>query len=215
MAPGEPVTTRFKDVRVHETAIIEDGVCIGPHTSVWDNVHVRKNAVIGSHCIVGEKSYIAIGVKIGSYVKINAFVYLPAGLTVEDKVMISAGSIFVNDKYPRACDLPVRQAGDAIRLKDSGPNEETLETLVREGATIGAGCTVLAVTIGRYALVGAGSVVTKSVPDHALVVGNPARRIGWVCVCGRRLSGRGKALRCTACRRSYGLRKGQVVDAAR
>ncbi len=203
MAQGASVNQRFKDVRVHETAIVEDGVRIGPHSSVWDNVHIRKNAVIGSHCIVGEKSYIAYDVKIGDYVKINAFVYIPTGVTVEDRVMISAGCIFVNDKYPRAF------SGGG--LKDSGPNEETLNTLVREGATIGAACTVLGdLTVGRYALVGAGSVVTRSVPDHALVFGNPARQVGWVCVCGRRLDLKKGSASCE-CGRKAGL-KGKTLS---
>ena len=185
---------RFPGVRVHETAMIEDGVRIGAGSSVWDNVHIRKNASLGRHCVVGEKTYIAYDVRIGDYVKLNAFVYIPAGVTIEDKVMISAGSIFVNDKYPRAFDQ--RSKG----LKSSSPNEETLETFVREGATIGAGATILGgLEIGRFALVGAGSVVTKSVASHALVVGNPARQIGWVCVCGHKLLLKKNAAQCIRC----------------
>lgn len=203
MAQGEPVS--LKDVRIHPTAIVEDGVRIGPHSSVWDNVHIRKNAVLGKHCIVGEKSYVAYDVKIGDYVKINAFVYIPTGVTVEDKVMISAGCIFVNDKYPRAF--------DASGLKDSGPNDETLETVVKEGATVGAGCTVLGgLTIGRFALVGAGSVVAKPVSDYALVVGNPARQTGWVCECGKKLALKKNAASC-ACGRKYRL-KGRALSPA-
>jgi acetyltransferase-like isoleucine patch superfamily enzyme len=172
---------RFPGVRIHATATIEDGVRIGPGSSVWDNVHIRRNTVIGRSCIVGEKTYIAYDVRIGDFVKINAFVYIPTGVTVEDKVMISAGCIFINDKTPRAFDYRKNEP------LSSAPNEETLETRVKEGATVGAAATVLGgLEIGRFALVGAGSVVTRSVPDHALVVGNPARQIGWVCVCGRR-----------------------------
>ena len=165
---------------IHPTAIIEKGVRIGLYSSVWDNAHIRKNAVLGHHVIVGEKSYIAYDVKVGNFVKINAFVYIPTGITIEDKVMISAGCIFVNDKYPRSFDFKTRT------IASSSPNEETLKTLVCEGATIGAAATILGgLRIGRFALVGAGSVVTKSVPDHAIVVGNPARQIGRVCACGR------------------------------
>ena len=187
-------------VRVHPTAVIEEGVQIGPDSSVWDNVHIRKNAKIGHHCIIGEKTYVAYDVRIGNFVKLNAFVYIPTGVTIEDKVMISAGCIFVNDKYPRAFDF----RGGA--LLSSAPNEETLETFVREGATVGAGATILGgLEIGRFALVGAGSVVTKSVPPHALVVGNPAKQIGWVCVCGPRLTfSKGKAV-CAHCRNHYSL----------
>ena len=177
---------------------------IGPHSSVWDNVHIRRNAVLGHHCIVGEKSTIAYGVRIGNHVKINAFVYLPAGVTVEDKVMIAAGCVFVNDKYPRAFDYRKNEP------VSSDPNEETLETLVREGATVGAAVTCLGgLTIGRFALVGAGSVVTRSVPDHALVVGSPLRQIGWVCVCGRPLNFSKNAAKCR-CGEAFTKRKNGV-----
>lgn len=195
-----PAQTAPASVRIHPTANIEDGVQIGAGSSVWDNVHIRRGAHIGSNCIVGEKSYIAYDVRIGDGVKINSFVYIPAGVTIEDRVMISAGTIFVNDRYPRAFDA---RTG---RLASSDPNEETLETWVREGATVGAGCTVLAdLEIGPYALVGAGAVVVKSVPAHGLVVGNPARRIGWVCVCGKRLNVKGSKGSCQACKRTYSV----------
>ena len=206
MAQGTRVRSRFKDVRIHPTAIIEPGVSIGPHSSVWNNVHIRRNAFLGHHCVVGEKSCIAYDVRIGNFVKINAFVYIPARVTVEDKVMLSAGCIFVNDKYPRAFE----ESGGG--LKSSDPDETTLSTLVKEGATLGAGVTVLAdLEIGRYALIGAGSVVTKSVSDHALVVGNPARQIGWVCLCGPRLVFKGKKAACNSCRRTYRLLDKQCV----
>ncbi len=190
----------FPGVKIHPTALIEKGVAIGPESSVWDNAHIRKNARIGHHCIIGEKTYIAYDVHIGNFVKLNAFVYLPTGVTIEDKVMISAGCVFVNDKYPRAFDFASK--GPA----SSAPNEETLETTVREGATLGAGSIVLGgLEIGRFALVGAGSVVTKSVPAYALVVGNPAHQIGWVCVCGPRLKVSGSRGRCERCQRRYAL----------
>lgn len=206
MAKSPPVKDRFKDVRVHPTALIEEGVRIGEGSAVWDNAHIRKNAVLGRHCIVGEKSYIAYDVRIGDHVKINAFVYIPAGVTVEDKVMISAGCIFVNDKYPRAYDY---RSG---ALASSNPNEETLETIVREGATIGAGATILAdLEIGKYALVGAGSVVTKSVPDHAIVVGNPARVIGWICRCGYRPKSVKNATVCIRCGMKFKIKNRKIV----
>ncbi len=165
--------------RIHPTALVEPGVEIGPGSSVWDNVHIRGPAWIGSDCIVGEKTYIAYGVRIGSCVKINAQVYVCTGLTIEDRVMISAGVIFTNDRYPRAF------AVDGDGLASSAPNEDTLETIVREGATIGAGAIIgPGLEIGAYAMVGMGAVVTKSVPPHALVYGNPARVHAFVCVCG-------------------------------
>lgn len=193
-------------VRIHPTAIIEDGVAIGEHSSVWDNVHVRKNTSIGHHCVIGEKSYIAYDVRIGNYVKINAYVYIPTGVVIEDKVMLSAGTIFTNDMFPRAFDYEKNE------LASSDPNEETLETLVREGATLGAGVTVLAgLEIGRFALIGAGCVVTKSVPDHALMVGNPAKQLGWVCVCGKRLDAGKNKVKCSFCGRSYRMVGGRMA----
>ena len=168
-----------KGVRIHPTAMIEDGVRIGAHSSVWDNVHIRHGAVIGEQCIVGEKSYIAYDVVIGNRVKINAFVYICAAVTIEDGVMISAGTIFTNDRFPRAT------TPDLKRLRDSAPDEHTLPTLVKAGATIGAGSIIgNDLSIGRFAMVGMGTVVTKSVPDYYLVIGQPARPAGVVCKCG-------------------------------
>lgn len=166
--------------KIHSTAIIEENVKIGEGTSVWDNVHIRHGASIGENCIVGEKTYIAYDVRIGNLVKINAMVYICAAVTIEDGVMISAGTIFTNDRFPRAT-MP-----DLKTLRPSEPDEHTLPTLVREGATIGAGCTIgNDLEIGRWAMVGMGSLVTKSVPDFHLVIGSPARSIGAVCKCGQ------------------------------
>ena len=167
---------------IHPTAIIEDDVQIGDGSSIWDNVHIRHGTTIGDECIVGEKSYIAYDVEIGSRVKINAMVYICAAVTIEDGVMISAGTIFTNDRFPRAATTDLKQ------LRTSDPDEHTLPTLVREGATIGAGCTIgNDLTIGRFAMVGMGSLVTKSVDDFHLVLGHPARPLGCVCRCGELL----------------------------
>lgn len=184
-------------VRIHPTALIEPGVHLGPGTSVWDNVHIRHGASLGHDCIVGEKTYIAYDVRIGNCVKINAAVYICALVEIEDFVMISAGTIFTNDKYPRAFNP------DLAGLASSDPNDETLATTVGCGATIGANATIgPGLRIGRFAMVGMGSVVTASVPDHALVLGNPARLHGWVCTCGPLL-----------CRKD-GLRSGSTVACA-
>ena len=193
--PPSPATPR-----IHPTALIEPRVEIGPGTSVWDNVHIRGPAWIGSDSIIGEKTYIAYGVRIGTCVKINAQVYVCTGVTIEDRVMIAAGVIFTNDRYPRAF------AVDGDGLASSEPNEDTLATFVREGATIGAGAVIgPGLTIGAYAMVGMGSVVTADVPPHALVFGNPARVRGYVCMCGHPLgtadAETAKTARCTRCGR--------------
>jgi UDP-2-acetamido-3-amino-2,3-dideoxy-glucuronate N-acetyltransferase len=202
-------------VRIHPTAIVEDGVRLGSRTSVWDNVHIRHGASIGEQCIVGEKSYIAYDVVIGNRVKINAFVYVCAAVTIEDGVMISAGTIFTNDRFPRAT------TPDLKSLRDSAPDEHTLPTLVKGGATIGAGCVIgNDLSIGRFAMVGMGTVVTKSVPDFYLVIGQPARPMGVVCKCGplmHRFSDdpvtTNADVSCPECSRQYTIRNGVVTAA--
>ena len=194
-----------KNLKIHPTAIVEDNAVLGENTSVWDNVHIRKDAAIGDNCIVGEKTYIAYGVQIGNGVKINSFVYICTGVTIEDQVMISAGTVFTNDVLPRAFDT------DGKSIKTSAPTEETLETLVCQGATIGANCTVgPGIQIGEYAMIGMGSVVTKNVAPYHLVFGNPARFHGLVCICGSILYNFDQdppkdkiKLICTRCNRKY------------
>lgn len=200
-------------IRLHPTALIEEGVKIGPGTCIWDNVHIRQGTQLGEECIVGEKTYIAYQVRIGNRVKINAFVYICALVTIEDGVMVSAGTIFTNDRFPRAT------TPDLQRLRPSDPDEHTLPTLVREGATIGAGCRIgPGLVIGRFAMVGMGAVVTRSVPDFHLVVGHPAVSVGWVCCCGQVLGRMEKgaappsaSLTCPACQWRY-LVQGDAVN---
>lgn len=207
----------IKMPRIHPTAIIEENVQIGEGSSVWDNVHIRHGAQIGEECIVGEKSYIAYDVKIGDRVKINAMVYICAAVTIEDGVMISASTTFTNDRFPRAT------TPDLKTLRDSAPDEHTLPTLVREGATIGAGCTIgNDLEIGRWAMIGMGSLVTKSVPDFHLSIGAPARSIGAVCKCGQLFHKFGpkeeetgkQIIKCAACDLSYEIENQKVKEAA-
>lgn len=201
-------------VRIHPTAIIEDDVSLGEGTAVWDSVHIRHGSSIGEQCIIGEKSYIAYDVRIGNRVKINAFVYICNAVTVEDGVMISAGTIFTNDRFPRAT------TSDLKALRPSEPDEHTLPTLVREGATIGAGCTIgNDLSIGRFAMIGMGALVTRSVPDFHLAVGHPAKSVGAVCRCGQMLcrfqeetDGESLEVACAACDLRYAIHNRVVTE---
>jgi UDP-2-acetamido-3-amino-2,3-dideoxy-glucuronate N-acetyltransferase len=201
-------------VYIHPTAIIEGGVKIGAGTSIWDNVHIRQSTVIGEQCIVGEKTYIAYGVHIGDRVKINAFVYICTSVTIEDGVMISAGTVFTNDRFPRAT------SPDLKRLRPSDPDHHTLSTLVRQGATIGAGSIIgCDLVVGRFAMVGMGSVITKPVPDFHLALGHPALSVGCVCRCGQLLLRFPKhepadfdKVTCCACGLQYAVKSGCVTE---
>ncbi len=210
--PGRP-SEIDPSARVHPTALIEDGVVIGPRSAVWDHVHVRHDAVIGHDTSIGEKTYIAYGVSIGSWVKVNAMVYVCALVTVEDGVMISAGAIFTNDLFPRAMDRTL--AG----LETSAVTDETLAASVGRGATVGAGAVIgPGLSLGRYCMVGMGAVVTRDVPPHGLALGNPARLAGFVCACGPRLVSAGafdvagpeERWTCRRCGRTYG-RDGSAI----
>lgn len=201
-------------VRIHPTAIVEAGVELGDGTSVWDNAHIRGPSRIGRDCIIGGKSYIAYGVTIGDRVKINSNVYIPTGLTIETGVMIAAGTIFTNDRYPRAT------TPDLKGLLSSDPDEHTLPTVVRAGATIGAGCRIgPGLEIGAFAMIGMGSVVTASIPPFTLAFGSPARANGLVCRCGEPVF-RGTPVEapdsgivCTCCGRAYHIRDGVLFEA--
>lgn len=165
---------------LHPDAEIDDGVSIGPRTTVWAHAHLRAGAVVGSDCVIGERSYIAGGVVIGNLCKINAMTYLCGGVTLEDGVLVAAGVVFTNERYPRAA------TNELDALRNGEAKEEILPTLVRRGVTIGAGAAIgCGLEIGEFATVGMGAVVTRSVPAHALVIGNPARQTAWVCRCGQ------------------------------
>jgi acetyltransferase-like isoleucine patch superfamily enzyme len=182
-------------------------------SNIWDGVHIRRDTHLGHHTSVGEKTHIAYEVRIGNFVKINAFVYICTGVVIEDMCMISAGTVFTNDRFPRAMN---RELTD---LETSDPTEETLLTRVRRGCTIGAHATIgPGVTLGEFSMVGMGAVVTRDVPAQALVVGNPATVVGYVCICGPRLVSLkwppavGSRVVCSRCGRQYEWDGGQLIQ---
>jgi UDP-2-acetamido-3-amino-2,3-dideoxy-glucuronate N-acetyltransferase len=166
--------------RVHATAEVGAGTEIGPGTQIWNEAQVRSGARIGRDCILGKGAYVEGDVVVGDRVKLHTRVSVFAGARIGDGVFVGPHSILLNDRRPRA----TTPEGRLKREADWTVSGVTVE----EGAAIGGGCTILpGVTIGRHAMVGAGSVVTRNVPDHGLVYGNPARLVGYVCECGERL----------------------------
>lgn len=160
------------NIYIHPTAIVDKTAKIGKGTKIWHFVHVRENAEIGKNCILGHSVYIDREVKIGNHVKLENRANIYKGVTIEDDAFIGPHVTFTNDPYPRSFST----------------NWKIVPTHVKKGASIGAGSIVLCgVTIGEYAMIGAGSVVTKDVPPHALTYGNPAKIKGFVCKCGRKL----------------------------
>jgi acetyltransferase-like isoleucine patch superfamily enzyme len=181
---------------IHPTADVSPGAAIGENTRVWHQAQVREGAVLGADCIVGKGVYIDFGVQVGNRVKIQNGALLYHGLTVEDGVFIGPQACFTNDLRPRAITPDGRLQTDADWTVGA--------TRVCYGASIGAGAIILPnVTIGSFAMVAAGAVVTRSVPPHTLVIGSPARTAGLVCRCGRRLAPRSPAWYCAACDWTY------------
>lgn len=194
--------------RIHATADIEADVSIGAQTSIWHRAQIRAGARIGDGAVIGRDVFIDERVTLGDRVKVQNGALIYHGVTVADGVFIGPGAILTNDRHPRAQTSAGGLAGAA---------DWTVSPIhVRSGASIGAGAIVVAGhDIGAFAMVGAGAVVTHDVASHALVVGNPARRIGWVCTCGERLidadgqaatmpaSATDAALACSVCQRTF------------
>ena len=175
-----------KQYFVHPSAYIDDDVVVGEGTKIWHFCHILPHTEIGQKCTIGQNVVIGPDVIVGNGCKIQNNVSLYKGVTLEDDVFCGPSMVFTNVFNPRA----------HIRKMD-----EARPTLVKKGATLGANCTIVCgVTIGCFAFVGAGAVVTRDVPDHALVYGNPAVVHGWVCACGEKL---GEDRRCPACGAHY------------
>jgi UDP-2-acetamido-3-amino-2,3-dideoxy-glucuronate N-acetyltransferase len=177
------------DVRIHPTAEVSPKATIGAGTRIWHWVQIREGAVVGENCIIGKDCYIDFDVHVGNNVKIQNGSYLYHGLTVEDGVFIGPWVVFTNDVYPRSITPDGQLKGNDDW--DVGP------ILIKYGASIGTGAIIIPnVTVGEFALVAAGAVVSRSVPDYGLVVGVPARLVGYVCKCGRKLVKRGDEYYC-------------------
>ncbi|HII4397420.1 DapH/DapD/GlmU-related protein [Clostridium perfringens] len=172
---------------IHESAYIDEGAIIGNGTSIWHFTHVRSSAKIGGECHIGQNCYIDVNVKIGNGVKLQNNVSVYECVELEDYVFCGPSCVFTNDLTPRS--------------KYPKGNKGYKRTLVKEGATIGANATIVCGnTIGKWSLIAAGAVITQDVPDYAIFGGIPARQLGWICECGKKLD---LNLVCSSCYKKY------------
>ncbi|MFC1878388.1 DapH/DapD/GlmU-related protein [Chloroflexota bacterium] len=191
----------MSDYYTHPTSVIDPGAIIGAGSKIWHFCHVMPGARIGQNCILGQNVFVAGDTLIGDGVKIQNNVSVYSGVTIEDDVFLGPSMVFTNVINPRS----------HIERKD-----EYRATLVKRGATIGANATILCgVTLGEYAFIGAGAVVTGDVPAYALMTGSPARQSGWMCQCGQKLSitfGESQIVACKYCAHRYQLKAGLLIN---
>jgi UDP-2-acetamido-3-amino-2,3-dideoxy-glucuronate N-acetyltransferase len=182
---------------VHESAYVDEGAQVGEGTKIWHFCHVMPGAVIGERCSLGQNVVVMPGTRIGNNVKIQNNVSIYEGVSLEDDVFCGPSCVFTNVTNPRS---------------HVSRKSEYVTTLVKRGASIGANATIVCgVTLGEYAFVGAGAVVTSDVPPHALMVGVPARRVGWMCQCGERLHGEDDLATCGRCASRYRETRGELA----
>lgn len=187
-----------KNYSVHPSSFIDDNVKIGEGTKIWHFCHIMSGARIGKNCKIGQNVFIDRDVKIGNNVKIQNNVSIYRGVTLEDNVFCGPSMVFTNVMNPRSA-----YPRDISEYK---------KTLVKKGATIGANATIVCgTTLGRSAFIGAGTVVTKDVPDYALVYGNPAKLQGWMCECGKKLEFGNEQTKCSRCKRKYVKERERVI----
>jgi acetyltransferase-like isoleucine patch superfamily enzyme len=180
-------------VQLHAHALVDEGAQIGARTRVWAFAHVLPGAIVGADCNICDHTFVEGGARVGDRVTLKCGVYLWDGVTAEDDVFIGPAAVFTNDLRPRSKQYPATFA----------------KTLLCRGASVGAAAVILpGLRVGAWSMIGAGAVVTRDVADHALVVGNPARRVGWVCRCGERLAPEGGAATACACGTSFQLAPG-------
>ncbi|HET9065273.1 MAG TPA: acyltransferase [Gemmatimonadales bacterium] len=181
---------------VHESSYVDEGAMIGAGTRIWHFSHIMSGAVIGERCNLGQNVVVMSGTKLGNNVKVQNNVSIYEGVELEDDVFCGPSCVFTNVINPRA---------------HVSRKHEYQRTLVRQGSSIGANATIVCgVTLGRFAFIGAGAVVTSDVPDFALMVGVPARRVGWTCQCGERLPHPSPQSRCGVCGAGYEEAEGEL-----
>lgn len=184
------------------TTHIEQGANIGKGTKIWRNSQILKGARVGQDCVIGHNCVVSSNAKLGNGVKLESNIDVWDLVTIEDYVFVGPSAVFTNDPNPRA----------KYPKKKFPQYGKWLPTFVKEGASLGANSTILCgLTIGKWAMVGAGAVIIRDVPDYAIAVGNPAKIIGWICECGNKLLFYGGRATCAICGKSYAKRGNQII----